>query len=454
MKKIQSLSLIGGLVFLSLAESLHAVPAFARQTGLECFMCHANSQTNLNALGRTFARSSYTMTKEDNSESLISGDKVGLDLATVLNMSVMIKARAEKGYDVINGKGEVVETQDEEEVGANRGIYEMFKTSTIQLGGKVANNVGALLEFREKESEAVLGGKVISSLKVDETSYAGITLYTTDNYGPFSGMETYNTGLYKPLRQFENHKLTNAAQAADLGTGSATGLQLFYAGESIFATVGAYAPLHNSDGIDIGNSMIPFARLALEQKIGDLNFILGAYGIKGTTTASNTTFDSDLSGLVPSALVEVEKEAYGFDLQIEGELFSVPSMFTAIVVVKNKTTLDKPELMNYDSWPGPNYEDVYGEPYDSETSAYSVSYEFYPTNALGLKLAYLHADDEGPYTYELDKIDAKDKTAYSVGFDYSYRQNIMFTLEYSYVKADREDIQDYSDLLAVITASF
>ena len=28
-------------------------------------------------------------------------------------------------------------------------------------------------------------------------------LYTTANFGPFSGMEVYNTGLYKPLRTFE-----------------------------------------------------------------------------------------------------------------------------------------------------------------------------------------------------------------------------------------------------------
>jgi hypothetical protein len=270
-------------------------------------------------------------------------------------------------------------------------------------------------------------------------------------------METYNTGLYKPLRQFENHKLTNAAQAADLGTGSATGLQAYYAGENIFATLGAYVPLHHGDEIQASNSLIPFARLALEQKIGDLNLIVGAYGLKGKATADNTTWDTTLSGLIPSANVEIEREAYGFDMQLEGEVFSIPSMLTAIVVIRSKTTLDNPDLMNYAPFPAhgvPQSDFIYGEPYDGENSAYSVSYEFYPTAALGLKLAYLHEDDKGPHTYETDKIDAKDKNAYSVGFDYSYRQNIAFSLEYSLVKPDREDIEDYSDLLAVVTASF
>ncbi|MBA3025474.1 MAG: hypothetical protein FP820_03595 [Sulfurimonas sp.] len=453
MKKIHSLIVPGALAFLALAQSLHAVPAFARQTGLECFACHTGSQSNLNALGRKFAQSSYMMVKEDTSESLLSGEKMGVDTDTVLNASIMLKARLEKGYDVVNGKGEVVETHDEEEIGANRGVYEMFKTSTAHLAGKVVSNVGTLLEVREKEGRALLGGKFISSMKVDDASYAGVTLYSTDNYGPFSGMETYNTGLYKPLRQFENHKLTNAAQAADLGTGSATGIQAYYGGESFFATIGAYIPLHHSDEIKASNSLIPFARLAYEQKIGDLNLIVGAYGLKGKATADNTIWDTSLSGLIPSTNVEVEREAYGFDMQLEGEMFSIPSMLTAIVVVKSKTTLDNPELMNYTP-PGPAYLDIYGEPYDGENSAYSVSYEFYPTAALGLKLAYLHADDEGPHTYEPDKIDAKDKDAYSIGFDYSYRQNIAFTLEYSFVKPGREDIEDYSDLLAVVTASF
>ncbi|MDD3060830.1 MAG: hypothetical protein PHW94_07830, partial [Sulfurimonas sp.] len=319
MKKIHSLILPGALMFVALAESLHAVPAFAKQSGLECFACHSLSQSTLNSVGRKFARSSYMMTKEDGSSSLISGQKMGLGTDTALNASILLKARLEKGYDVINGKGEVIETQDEEEVGANRGVYEMFKTSTAHLGGKVVSHVGALMELREKEGKAVFGGKVISSMNTDDSSYAGITLYSTDNYGPFSGMENYATGLYKPLRQFENHKLTNAAQAADLGTGSATGLQAFYAGEVIFATIGAYVPLHHNDEIEASTSMIPFARLAFEQNIGNLNFIIGAYGLKGTATAYNTSLDSSLSGLVPRETVEIEKQAYGLDLQIEGD---------------------------------------------------------------------------------------------------------------------------------------
>lgn len=450
-KKIQPVWLLASLVFLTFSSSLYAVPAFAKQTGLECFMCHSNNQTTLNAIGRDFARSSYQMTKVDNSQALISGERTGLDLPTVLNMSVMLKARVDKGYDVINGKGVVVETSDDDKSGANRGLYEIFKTSTLNLGGKVANNVGALFELREKENKVILGGKVISSFETGD-AYSGFAIYTTNNYGLFSGMETYNTGLYKPLRQFENHKLTNAAQAADLASGEATGAQVFYSGDILFATLGAYVPMHNSDGISIDGGAIPFARVTLERRFGNLNLIVGAYGAKGSVTADNTTFSSTLSGLVPSSKVKLTKEAYGLDLQLEGEMFSMESMLTINAVLKNKTELDNPSVMNY--LVGPTSNHVNAEPADSDMKAYSISFEIYPLSSLGVKVAYLKLDDEGPHTYELDKVDAKDKTAYTMGFDYSFRQNVMFTMEYSLVHPDRQDIKNYSDLLAVMTIAF
>jgi len=447
MKKVQSFPMLAALLFLTFAEGLYAVPAFSRQTGLECLMCHANNQMTLNSFGRSFARSSYQMAKEDSSDSLISAQT----LSTVLNMSVMLKARVDKGYNTINGKGLVLETSNDEAIDTNRGVYEIFKTSTLNLGGKVTNNVGTLLELREKESKVIFGGKLISSFKTGD-AYSGIALYSTANYGPFSGMETYNTGLHKPLHQFENQKLTSAAQAADLASGEATGVQLFYAGNILFATIGAYVPMHGSDAIELDGTALLFSRIALEQQMGDLNLIVGAYGIKGSVTANNTTFDSSLLGLISSSTVKLTKEAYGLDLQLEGLIFNMESMLTLNAVLKNKTEIDDPLLMNY--LVGPVSQQVYGEPEDASMMAKSIGFQIYPISSLGLKVAYLDLNDDGPHTYEPDKVDAKDKIAYSAGFDYMFRQNVMLTMEYSYVKAQRVDIGNYSDLLAVMTVAF
>lgn len=440
------------VVLLGVGGELYAMPAFAKQTGLECMMCHANNQTNLNSFGRNFANSGYTMSAQSYySKSFIEGKDIGLNLETVLNPSVMLKARYDKGEDVSNGKGVVLQTKDEEPIESNRGLYEIFKTSTINIAGKVSDNVGSIIELREKEDKAIFGGKVVSSFETGD-SYSGLAIYSTDNYGPFTGMESFSTGLYKPLRQFENHKLTNAAQAADLGSGAATGLQIFYAGENLFLTVGAYVPIQNSDGIDIGSSMIPFARLAYEQPIGNMRIIVGTYGMSGKAKASNILFDSTLEGYVPRELVELKKEAYGFDLQLEGELLSKEFLLTINSVLKNEITLDKPYLMNYIA---PTVrESIYGDPSDADMRAYSIALEVYPIDALGLKVAYLRLDDDGPHTYELDKVDAKDKDAYTFGFDYSLTQNIKFTMEYSMVQAQRENVEDFTDLLAVLTISF
>ena len=452
MKTLRYVLLPSFLIFLMFAENLYAIPAFSKQTGLECLMCHVGKQTNLNSMGRRFARSAYTMSG-DSSNSLISAQALGFDASTVLNPSIMLKARADFGNDVVNGKGKVLETADGEAIAENNGMYEIFKASTVNLAGKLSDNFGTILEFREKEGEAIFNAKVISSFNVVDDSYSGVTVFTTNHGGPFSGMETYNTGLYKPLRQFENHKLTNAAQAADLGTGQATGVQAFYSNSFAFLTLGAYAPIHNSDSVNVGNSMIPFARIALEYNFGDLNLIVGAYGLRGTTKANNTVFDDSLSGLVPNAGVTVEKDAYGVDLQLEGLTFSYESMLTINVVLQNKTTLDNPELMNYTPTGSPSLS-IYGDPYDADLSAYSISYELYPLSSLGVKMAYLDLDDKGPHTYELDKIDVKDRRAYSLGFDYSFRQNVTFTMEYSYVQSEKVDVTDFSDLLSVLTVSF
>ncbi len=440
------------LLLFGFLENAQAVPGFARQTGLECMMCHTQNQTKLNRFGREFARSAYTMSSESGAQSLIDGEALGLSIPSVLNMSLMLKGRIEKSDGAINGKGNVLESKvDGEKIDSNRGIYEFFKTSTINVAGRVANNVGTIIEFREKEGKAIFGGKIATAFETG-SGYSGLAVYSTNNYGPFSGIESYNTGLYKPLRQFENHKLTNAAQASDLGSGPATGLQLYYGGENLFVTLGAYVPIHNNDGIDIGDSMIPFARIAYEQPLGDLTLTVGAFGISGTATASNTTFYPALSGLIPDALVGVKKEAYGFDLQLEGVILDIETLMTFVAVPKNKTTLSDASLMVYET--KPLSDSVYGEPEDAETAAYSVDLSIHPWPSLGFKVAYLTADDSGPHTYELDKIDVKDKDAVTLGFDYSFRQNVLLTMEYSMVNAKKEEIENYNDLLTVLTISF
>ena len=213
-------------------------------------------------------------------------------------------------------------------------------------------------------------------------------------------------------------------------------------------TLGAYVPAHNSDGIDIGSNMIPFARIAYEQPIGDLTLVLGAYGINGTAKASNTSFDPSIIGFVPQAILGINKESYGFDLQLEGSIFEKETLMTINAVLKNKTTLSDPSLMA--NVPA----EVYGEPENGDMEAYSIDLAVNLWPSFGIKMAYLTLEDSSPHIYELDKVDVKDKDAVTLGFDYSFRQNVMFTMEYSMVNAKKDTIEDFNDLLSVLTISF
>ena len=440
MKKLrQSLLLSIPILLSTLVQDASAVPAFARQTGLECMMCHAQNQTKLNSFGRSFARSAYTMSTESGSQSLIDGEELGLGIPMVLNMSMMLKGRYDKSSGAINGKGLVLQTTTGDSIDSNRGVYEMFKTSTLNIAGRMSENVGGIIEFREKEGKAIFGGKVAVAFETGE-GYTGFVINSTNNYGPFSGIESYNTGLNKTLRQFENHKLTNAIQASDLGSGPATGVQVYYSGHNFFATLGAYVPAHNSDGIDIGGSMIPYARIAYEIPMNNLTLIFGAFGMNGTAKASNISLDPSIT--LPQALVGVKKESYGFDLQLEGTLKEMSTLLTIAIIPKNKTTLSDWTLM------------VDGEPEDGDMQAYSIDLALYPRPSWGVKIAYLSVNDSGPHYSILDKIDVKDKDAVTLGFDYSFRQNIKLTMEYSMVEPKKEGIENFTDLLTALTISF
>src|SRR5438552_8086207 len=82
-------------------EAAHAVPSFARQTGLECMACHV-SWPELTSVGRQFKLGAYTLIEEKGGERpLLSFAKDGpppvLPLAAFLQASVTHTARTNTG---------------------------------------------------------------------------------------------------------------------------------------------------------------------------------------------------------------------------------------------------------------------------------------------------------------------------------------------------------------------
>ena len=407
---------------------LQANPGFSRQIGMECMACHNQTMNQLNSFGRKFAASGFTKTVGN--QAMIDGSTIKLGLPSSLNASVLLKARYLKF--------EPETSKQYEDVGMERGNLELWKVSKLFFGGKVAENVGALV----KVDYAGFGAKVIFSHEFG-SGYAGISAYSDDDFGPFGGGESYNTGLYPPLRLFENRKATNAAQATELGHGPATGIQAYYSGETLSVMGGAYVPASSEhEGLDVGDSLIPIGRIAVAPTFGDWTIMAGAFGLDGTTKLSDMALDNTKPQPGDAELIEITRKAYGLDAQIEGNIAGMSTVLTLNAVLKNETKL-------YNSTTGTNLDDLTGTSgagttiYNGEdyvagdNRAFSAELQVNPWDVLGFKVAYLHYDDRYDYRYTAAPegqtlVDKFDRDDYTIGLDYVYRQNVRFVFEYTY----------------------
>lgn len=436
MKKMTPKSTLLLLLFtcLLLPQSAEAIPGFARQMGMECSACHAQNMPMLNRFGREFARSGFTMSSMSGPETLIEGSEIGLGLPAVLNGSAVLRASytlsSNDGNNTGKGSGNTTVT--------DRGVLGVFDRSILFFGGRFAENVGGIAKLSGDGNVSTsfgLSGKVTIAYDMFE-GIGGITLYSEGGTGPFSGMESYNTGLYTPLRMFQNSKSTNAAQTTGVGSGAATGLQAYYGGAGLFASLGLYVPAQNSSGLDIGGSLIPFGRIAYEILAGSWTFTPGAYGIKGSAKMSQEV----LSGNPTGDLVTIEKEAYGIDLQVEGTLADMPTMIILQCVLKNETTFDPSTITHL------------GNLRAEDDRAVSLEFQLNPISRLGLKAAVLSYEtkDESVGQGKL----TIDKNSYSLGVNYGFRQNLLFDVEYTYTDPSDSTYDTSSDLYLMATVAF
>ena len=429
----KKLLLLSGVLLLALPEAANALPGFARQTGENCMACHTQNMPKLNAHGRHFALSGYTLYNANSEESLIEGSEVALGLPAVLNISAVLKARY------------VISTQDTnntEAVGTERGEVQFLEGSGLFFGGRVANNVGSIVSLTgdpSEENDVVFGGKAILAYNL-LSGYAGLSLYSTKINGTFSGMENFNTGLNATLKQFENANSANAAQATGIARGPATGLQAYYGDEHFFATFGAMIPSQNSEGLDAGGSVIPFARLAYNQPIGKTwNIMLGAYWLSGNIKASNDALNGELI-TTGAILTNIHKEGYGIDFEASGNIGSVTTMTTINVVLKNVVenslaTLTSPNLKKVDN------------------QAASIEFQINPITPLGVKVAYLNYNNNETLIGN-SFVKWYDYNAPSLGLTYTPRQNIVLDLQYSYITPSGITLDDYSEFYVSAAIAF
>jgi len=418
----QKILLLSTLLLLIIPEAANALPGFARQTGKECMACHTQNMPKLNAYGRHFAFSGYTLyNTESETESLIEGSELALGLPAVLNVSAVLKARYSK-------------------IQPTRGEVNVLDGSGLYFGGRIADNVGGLVSLTGDPSvdrDVVFGGKALFAFETFN-GFSGLSLYSTQSNGIFSGMENYNTGLYAPLKQFEQPNATNAAQATGLGRGPATGLQAYYGDEHFLITAGATIPSQNSEGIDAGGSLIPFGRIAYNQPIGSWNLMVGAYGFTGDVKASDQSLDGGLIDL-KADLVTVKKEGYGFDFEATGPIVGMMTMTTINVVLKNVVSNDG----NLSS----------ANLQQTDNQAASVEFQINPITPLGVKVAYLTYNNNDTAIGQ-EFVRAYDYNAPSIGLNYLARQNFNLDVQYTYNYPGPSNMDNFYELYLSAVIAF
>lgn len=275
----------------------HAVPAFARQMNAECSQCHAQHFAKLNAFGRAFKASGYSMTARET----LKGEN--LSIAPNLNATFFLRSRYE----------------DES---ATRGKWAVPNEAAILVGGRLAENIGGLVEW----GGPLLGAKVSFTKEVAGLRL-GTTLFTTDALGAGYGLELANTGAVRNQRPFERSSQPTLSNNSHLVLSqAATGLAFFVVDPQWFSVLTFYHPDSNEAGItdmDGQTNLATYLRGMWLPTFGTWEAGIGA-GIytgksRATTKLKDQTLGLDEFGN-PPGLTDIVTKAWFIDAQLQGQL--------------------------------------------------------------------------------------------------------------------------------------
>jgi hypothetical protein len=367
-----------------LTTAAEATPAFAKQMNAECMSCHYQNIPKLNSFGRDFKMSGFTMT---GGVPEVTGNH--LSIPATFNLGFVSKSRIANDTDAAGSTTQEVQIYDE---------------SALLFGGKLGENMGASFEFggpgksisgsgNTAAANMALSGKILYSKEFSFGRLGG-GVYNTDALGVFAATEIMTTGLYRPVRQFENRKAANIFQKLGLGAGEATGLTAFYYGNGLFVSVAQYLPAM-APAADMSHGLNTAVRAVYTADVAGWNVSLGGFSLSGDTTTAAT------SGTV----AESDRTASGVDLQVEGEVAGMSLMVTSALAIENKFNK--------------NVAGVYG----TDNGGFDINAQLNVQEHLGVKLAYLSYDDKSSNN--------ADSSTMSIGTNWSMYQNVDLVAEYS-----------------------
>ena len=172
------------------ANQAHAIPAFARQTGMACSACHQQHFPALNGFGRAFKQSGYTMV---GAQALVEGER--LSLPVTLNAALVGYMQ----YQQTNGLADGLTPTSKS---TNNGQTQIPQQVSLFLGGRAGEHIGFEAEINMAGAGVDTGastGTGLIRIKVPfvydvGNVHAGIIPFSTSGLGVADSFEVLNTG--------------------------------------------------------------------------------------------------------------------------------------------------------------------------------------------------------------------------------------------------------------------
>ncbi|NOU01068.1 MAG: hypothetical protein HOO95_05785 [Gallionella sp.] len=315
----------------ALSPQALALPAFARQTGMECSACHQQHFPVLNNFGRAFKAGGYTMI---GTQGQVEGEH--LSIPATLNTAVMIKMRYQRQSNggVGSGDGTGTKTGD--------GQLQMGNEFSLFLGGRVADNIGFLMEGNVANPGALVAGLRLPIMFDKGDTKFSIIPFTTDALGVAYSYELSSAGIMRANRWAELRRDASAIQYAMADgngshgkwTGAAAGLAMVAQNEKGFINFTRWTPNALPGGNDGGNRSFKtnsnYLRIAATPTVSDWAIVGGVSMISGTSELDGASIAKidPITGdpfITPPTVLPVDSalfrtEATSADIQAHGQV--------------------------------------------------------------------------------------------------------------------------------------
>lgn len=259
----------------SLAAPARAVPSYARQMNTQCNTCHTRFP-QLNAFGRSFKLSGYTMTADAGIAGSDDGSKETLNLAKIPPLSVMFQA----GWTRLNKNAPEVQNES----------VQFPQEFSIFLAGRLTQKIGTFLQYTYSQADGS------SSLDNTEFRFADATTFLDKplNYGVTLNNAPTIEDLWNstpvwgfPFVATEAGVSSAASTLIDGGlSGDVAGLGGYTLwNDHLYVAATLYRSAHRSESAPSAGStstidgVAPYWRVAWQQAWGSNYLEVGTYGI-------------------------------------------------------------------------------------------------------------------------------------------------------------------------------